>query len=176
MKLDLKGRVFGELTVLEYSHTDKNHRSHWLCQCSCGKQKIISRASLIRGASKSCGHTIKYNSVKHNMSYSRLYTIWGDMKARCYNIKNTYYNLYGGRGIIICDEWLNDFVSFQKWAINNGYNDELTIERVDTNGNYESNNCKWVTRKEQANNKRYTKNQYTIIYNPKYFDLGGNNE
>lgn len=168
-KTDLIGLTFGELTAIEYSHTDKNYRSYWLCRCSCGKEKIILRHSLMSGRSKSCGHTIKYNSTKHNSSYKRLYNIWRCMKQRCNNKNNTNYYNYGGRGISTCNDWSKSFKTFEEWAINNGYKDTLTIDRINTNGNYEPNNCKWSTRKEQANNKRYTKNKNTIIYNPKYY-------
>lgn len=99
-KDDIVGKIYGELKVLNYDHTDNKYRSYFNCLCLvCGKEKIIARSSLISGRSKSCGCEIRHNSNKHCMSRSRLYRIYYDMKARCYNVKNTFYYNYGGRGI-----------------------------------------------------------------------------
>ena len=92
------GNKYGELEVIGYSHTNDNYRSYWICRCSCGNIKTISKHNLTTGRSRSCGHNIKYNSVKHNMSYDRFYNIYHAMKSRCFNLNNEYYMLYGGRG------------------------------------------------------------------------------
>ena len=106
---------------------------------------------------KSCGCDKNY---KHGESETRLYEIWHHMKQRCYNPKSTGYKNYGGRGITVCTEWLgkeNGFINFRDWAIQNGYKEELQIDRIDNNGNYSSDNCRWVTHQENSQNKRTTK-------------------
>lgn len=141
----------------------------WRCKCECGNYKDTISKSLKNGDVKSCGclqkETRKENAkrlikttIKHGMSDSRLYGIYHNMVSRCYRECINGYENYGGRGIRVCDEWLgkDGFINFMNWAIENGYNDELTIDRSDSNGDYEPSNCKWATRKAQANNTRAT--------------------
>lgn len=159
---DLTGEKFGRLKVIEYYGSNKNGRALWLCQCECGKTKIVIGNSLLSNLTTSCGcfnkEKARNRKTKHNLSYSKLYKVWQGMKTRCYNGKFIYYKNYGGRGISICDEWKCNFLTFYKWAINNGYQEGLTIDRTNNDGNYEPNNCRWVTRAEQNRNQRKTKN------------------
>ena len=158
---NLTGKRFGRLKVIKYYGSNKNGRALWLCQCDCGNTKVVLGNSLLSKLTFSCGcYNKEYSKElhsKHNMSSSKLYKVWGGMKTRCYNKNFIYYCNYGGRGIKVCDEWKNDFSKFYKWAINNGYKEGLTIDRINNDGNYEPNNCRWVTRAEQNRNKRYSK-------------------
>jgi hypothetical protein len=155
---DLTGQKFGELTVIQRAENDKKGRTQWLCQCDCGKQKIIRGSSLTFGNTKSCGclsiEKLKKMSSTHKMAKTRLYKIWANIKTRCLNPKYPRFCDYGGRGITICNEWIESFENFSKWALNNGYADSLAIDRINNNGNYEPSNCRWVSNKINSLNKR----------------------
>ena len=172
--IDLTGQTFGRWRVLGRGENRGNEIT-WICKCACPKGTIreVSGNSLRRGVSKSCGclhdELLVERCTKHGYAkqhdVDRLYQIYCGMKERCYNPKSQYFYLYGGRGIGICAEWLereNGSVNFIEWSRANGYRDNLTIDRINSDGNYEPSNCRWVTTKEQNNNRR--NNRY-IHYN-----------
>ena len=156
--IDITGQRFGRLTVLEYAEY-KNEQAYWRCLCECGRVVTVAGSSMRNGHSKSCGcaRVHKGINLKHGLRNTRLYNIWVHIKQRCLNSKNPDYKHYGGRGISVCDEWRDDFTAFYDWAMANGYSDDLTIDRIDVNHNYEPHNCRWVTMKEQGNNTRANK-------------------
>ena len=160
---NLTGQIFGKLIVIERTQNKKNRgNAQWLCKCQCGNEIIVDSGHLITGHTKSCGcFRVEYMSKKfkkHGMRNERLYSTWCNMKQRCYDKQSSAYKDYGGRGISICDEWLSDFTNFYNWAIQNGYKENLSIDRIDNNGNYEPPNCRWVTMKEQSRNTRGNRN------------------
>lgn len=158
---NLSKQRFGKLVVLERSEPyicpKGRKRTRWKCLCDCGNISIAQTSKLTTGNTKSCGCGKIGNNFKHGLRNTRLYRIWANMKTRCYNTNDNHYERWGGRGITMCDEWKNNFKPFYDWAMTNGYSDDLSIDRVDNNGNYEPNNCRWATVKEQNNNKRNVK-------------------
>lgn len=164
MKLvDLTGQRFGRLTVIRRCGTAENLKPTWLCQCDCGNKKIVRGSDLKSGKQISCGCRRKEGThLIHGKTNERIHRIWANMKTRCTNANIKAYKDYGGRGITVCDEWLNSFESFYKWSIENGYSDNLTLDRIDADGNYCPENCRWATMKEQQRNRT---NNRRITYN-----------
>lgn len=156
-KKEIKGQRFGRLIALEEVGRDKQGYVLWKCQCDCGNEKIASTKYLGRGTS-SCGciaREMKQKQLtKHGKRYTRLYATHRAIMQRCTNPNLKAYANYGARGIKICDEWKDSFEVFEKWAYENGYDDSLTIDRIDHNGDYEPSNCRWVNMKTQQRNKR----------------------
>lgn len=153
---DMTNYKFNGCTVLKRAK-NKGKNVCWLCVCKCGNEFIVRATDIRTGNTKSCGCLNKKlagdRARKHGNRDSRLYTIWNNMKARCLNPNSTSFKNYGDKGINICDEWVDSFESFYNWAIQNNYTDELTLDRIDSNGNYNPDNCRWSTMKKQQNNR-----------------------
>lgn len=162
---DIVGEKYGRLTVVKF-YGIKNHKAMFECICECGNTTIAQGQLLRRGTTKSCGCLLRETREKcrktHGMTDTHLYGVWCTMKSRCHNPKSQRYELYGGRGIEVCEEWRNSFETFYEWAIANGYKDGLTIDRIDVDKDYRPDNCRWATVKQQQNNRR---NNRLIEYN-----------
>ena len=165
---DMKGKTIGRLTFKEYVGII-NHHAMWLCQCSCGNECIVPAVHVRNENTSSCGclahEILMERNYKHNCAYLPIYRNYHNMLRRCFDKTDKAYMNYGGRGIIVCKEWANKdngFINFYNWAIKNGYKEEIlpngknkwTLDRINVDGNYEPNNCRWATNKQQCNNKR----------------------
>lgn len=162
--LDMTGKRFGRLTVVEYVGNTREGRAEWRCVCDCGKTIVAHGKNIRRGNTKSCGCLKLEKSTKrivdlnttHGMAHSRLHRIWHNMRVRCACPSFVGWEYYGGKGITVCGEW-QTFEPFYKWAMENGYSDDLTIDRIDSDKGYSPDNCRWATTHEQALNKKATR-------------------
>lgn len=161
--MDLIGKKIGRLTVLE-NVGKENGYTLWRCKCDCGNEKVVSGKYLGKGT-RSCGclsrELASLRLKTHGQAKTRIYRVYRTMMGRCNNPNAHEYANYGGRGIGVCNEW-NTFENFYDWAMQNGYSDELTIDRIDPNGNYEPSNCRFVDMKHQQRNRR---NNVNVTYN-----------
>ena len=164
--IDITNEKYGSLTALkrveDYISPKGYKKEKWLFKCDCGNFIVRNKDVVTKGECCSCGcekqkRMIDYNKenkVKHNKRNTRLYRIWAGMKTRCFNKNDKTYIWYGKKGVSVCKEWIDDFMNFYKWSIQNGYKDNLTLDRINCFGNYEPENCRWVDVKTQCRNKR----------------------
>lgn len=159
--IDLTGRRFERLEVISYAGKNNRGENMWNCRCDCKNITKVKTYNLTSGNVKSCGCLLKEKGymIKHGMRDKRIYRIYKGMKQRCLNQNSPRYDCYGGRGITICPEWLGEHgaENFIKWAFDNGYAEDLTLDRENNNKGYSPDNCRWITREEQMNNTRYNK-------------------
>lgn len=159
MKEDLKGGKFGRLTVISFNHKDDNYRNYWTCICDCGEKRIVQDSALKNGKSESCGCLSREVATKtmsdtfktHGLSKTPTYHTWKRMRQRCSNRSNKKYYRYGGRGITVCKRW-NKYENFLE-DMGERPGDDLSLDRIDNDGNYEPSNCRWATQKVQQNNR-----------------------
>lgn len=183
--IDLRGKMFGRLQVVERCGSEPSGSALWLCRCDCGNECKVSSSNLRKKHTQSCGCLQRERTsaalTKHGKRHTKLYAVWNSMIGRCNRKNSTAFRDYGGRGISVCEEWMC-FPAFHEWAIKSGYREGLSLDRIDVNGNYEPGNCRWASRVVQANNTRknvflecfgqsHTASEWSRIYGIKYATL-----
>lgn len=162
---NLEGKKFNYLTVIERVKKENSKQTYWKCKCECGNITITTSPHLKDGHTRSCGclqkQKMKEIMTTHNLSNTRIFKIWCGIKDRTMRTTHKSHKNYGAKGIKMCDEWMNSFEAFYNWAINNGYQEYLTIDRINNNDDYKPNNCRWITMKAQQNNRT---NNHNITY------------
>lgn len=161
---NLMNKQFGKFAVIDRAINSKAGKSRWVCKCECGNVRIVVGSDLKSGKTKSCGCIQKI----HGHSSHRTFKIFAMMKERCYNPKSIVYKYYGGKGIKICKEWLEDFDAFYVWSLENGYSSDKTIDRIDSNRGYEPDNCRWVDKFVQAQNQKLRADNTSGVRGVKY--------
>jgi len=155
--IDLTGKTFNQLTIIERAENTKQGKARWVCRCTCGKISTIDGANIRNGHTKSCGcfakESLEKNRYRHGMAHTSEYGIWCNILQRCNNPNDKAFKDYGGRGITICDEWKNDFMAFYN-HVGKRPSPKHSIDRINNDGNYEPNNVRWATQKQQSNNQR----------------------
>lgn len=159
---DITGEKFNSLTAIRFDHRDERKPGgahYWLFRCDCGNEVVLRKSSVTSGNTKHCSECSRIaqadRATTHGMSKTRLYREWAGIINRCTRPTSSSWDRYGAKGITVCDEWRR-FEPFAEWALANGYSDSLTIDRIDSNGNYEPGNCRWATYYEQSNNQSTT--------------------
>lgn len=158
---DLSGKKFGRLSVIEFAGRDKHRHLLWRCVCECGNERLVAKNNLLSGRTVSCGCYASERASnqlrKHGMFSSRFYSVWHDMMRRCYNKNDVHYNRYGGRGISVCEEW-HDVRNFVAWCEQKNPDSGMTIDRIDNDSGYSPDNCRFVSLKDNQNNRSSNRN------------------
>ena len=156
LKYELAGKRFGKLVVIKSLGLNKHKEMKWLCKCDCGKESAVTSYCLRNGSTKSCGCLKNFKNMNKNVNkphYKKIHNCYVNMETRCFNKKSKSYDRYGERGITICEEWNKNFSAFYDWCMENGFEENLTLDRIDNDKGYEPQNCRWTTNKVQSNNR-----------------------
>lgn len=151
--MDITNQKYNKLLAVRFIERDKHGNAIWECLCDCGNTSFVRLGALRAGQIKQCFKCSSNEKVKYNIKNDRIKSIYSDIKRRCYDESRKAFHRYGGRGIKMCDEWLKNPASFEKWSLENEYSDDLSIDRIDNDGDYEPSNCRWVDVYVQANNR-----------------------
>ena len=171
---DINGMKFGKWTVVDGPHSGKYPGAWWGAVCECGDRHVVYGRNLKNGQSTQCRPCKHKEAQTHGGTGTRLFIIWTGAKSRCTKENKDARNYYD-RGIRVCDEWLNDFSAFQEWALANGYKENLSLDRIDGNGNYSPDNCRWATDDEQHQNTRRTKLNANLVFEMRRLSESGMN-